>query len=64
MLINHLKVTYFKAVVNSKFFEILGINYKKIQLLVRAAVQRYIHLRVSYSSSGYEMKSSVTHPCN
>lgn len=31
----------FKAVVNSKFFKVLGINYKKIQFFVRAAMQRY-----------------------
>ena len=52
----------FKVVVSSKFLKVLGINCKKIQLFVRTSMQSI--LGRSYSSSEYEVKSSVTYLCN
>lgn len=48
----------FSAEDNSKFFKVLGVNCKKVQLFERAAVQRYT-LGKSYLSCGCKMKSSV-----
>ena len=48
--------------VSSKFLKVLGTNYKKIQLFVGTSMQSI--LGRSYSSSEYEVKSSVTYLCN